>query len=59
MSEVRYERRCGCGCFTIILEFIAFMLLCNLIGCEWAERGTKRLVGYAHRLWNETERVVK
>lgn len=46
------RKNCGCGCLTIVLEAIGFMLICNFIGCYWAERGTQRLVNYAHQLWD-------
>ena len=52
MEESENKTSCGCGCFMIVLEAIGFMLICNFIGCEWAERGTQRLVNYAHQLWN-------
>lgn len=51
MGENR-ESCCGCGCLTLVLEAIAFMLICNFIGCEWAKTGTRNLVGYARELWD-------
>lgn len=53
--ENEKQSNCGCGCLSIVLETLAFMLICNFIGCEWAERRTARLVKYAHELWEGGE----
>lgn len=51
-EESHGKGSCGCGCFMIVLEAIGFMLICNFIGCEWAKKGTRDLVNYAHELWS-------
>ena len=55
MTDYDYDdSRCGCGCFSIILEIAALIIICNICGCRWAELATEATINYIHRVWNQT-----
>lgn len=45
-EKARYESRFGCGCFSVLLEIVAFVVICNICGCQWADRATRSVIRY-------------
>lgn len=50
--------RVGCGCWGCLVEILAFVLICAIFGCEWAqntiERCTYGVISFVHKAWDAT-----
>lgn len=59
MSQVKEGYvKVGCGCWGCLVEILAFVLICSIFGCEWAqntvERCTYGVVRFVHKAWDAT-----
>lgn len=54
-GEVSTKVSSGCGCAGCLFEVICFVLLCYIVGCDWARDAIVRCVRDAKTIYREVK----